>query len=115
MQTEFAVDGLELSRLDQLAVRDLHRMQRALQLLLLESKETREYSIGTAQAIDGRVQDDKTHHGGKQSQGIGTEQLSLVANYRRVFAYIGQHCIHHLFPLGCRKIAPRWWHTTVIT
>ncbi len=39
MQPKLAVDRLELGRLDQLAMRHLHRMQRALQLLLPEGEE----------------------------------------------------------------------------
>src|ERR1700690_3499332 len=36
VQPEFTVDRLQLGRLDQLAMRDLHRVQRAFQLLLPE-------------------------------------------------------------------------------
>jgi hypothetical protein len=39
MQAEFAVDRLEFGRLDQLAVRDLHGVQRALELLLPKLEE----------------------------------------------------------------------------
>jgi len=39
MQPELAVDRLQLGRLDQLAMRDLHRVQRAFQLLLPERQE----------------------------------------------------------------------------
>ena len=40
MQPKLAVDRFQLGRLDQLAMRDLHRMQRAFQLLLPELQET---------------------------------------------------------------------------
>ena len=39
MQPELAVDRLQLGRLDQLAMRHLHRMQRPFQLLLPEGQE----------------------------------------------------------------------------
>jgi hypothetical protein len=39
MQPELAVDWLQFRRLDQLAVRDLHRMQRAFELGLPELEE----------------------------------------------------------------------------
>jgi hypothetical protein len=39
MQPELAVDRLELGRLDQLAMRHLHRMQRPFELLLPERQE----------------------------------------------------------------------------
>src|SRR6185437_13925016 len=39
MQPELAVDRLELGRLDQLAMRDLHRVQRTFELVLPERQE----------------------------------------------------------------------------
>jgi hypothetical protein len=39
VQPEFAVHRFELGGLDQLAMRDAHRMQRALELLLPEGQE----------------------------------------------------------------------------
>jgi hypothetical protein len=43
MQPEFAVDGSELRRLDQLAVGHAHRMQRTLKLLFPEIEEAVEF------------------------------------------------------------------------
>ena len=43
MQPEFAVDRLELGRLDQLAVRDLNRVQRPFELLLPELEESLQF------------------------------------------------------------------------
>jgi len=40
MQAKFAVDGPKFGRLDQLAVRDAHGMQRPFQLFLPESQKT---------------------------------------------------------------------------
>src|SRR5215475_1217519 len=39
MQPEFPADGLELCRLDQLAMRDAHRVQRSFKLLLPKGQE----------------------------------------------------------------------------
>src|ERR1700722_11215388 len=51
VKPELTVDRLEFGRLDQLAMRDLHRMQRAFQLVLPERQEAHQFGKFREQVI----------------------------------------------------------------